>query len=283
MSPSPREATAEGPRSICICVDDFGMGHAINEAALVLAERERISAVGCMVRRAAWLSGARLLRRLDRQRTDIGLHLDLTRPAVPGGREPGLLRLLVAPRLRPAARLAIQAEIRTQLARFEDAMGRAPAFVDGHRHVHQFAGVRELLVAELARRYPGAPPWLRSTEPGWRHGSDGFKAAVIHGLGGAALATLAREHGIPTSRRLLGVYGFSGDGHAYRARLLAWLAVAARGDVLMCHPSLGRVPGDPHGPARMREYAVLRALALPAAGEPGAIRIAPLSAVLQGG
>ncbi|WP_398491597.1 ChbG/HpnK family deacetylase [Variovorax sp.] len=283
MSPSSREATAEGPRSICICVDDFGMGHAINEAALVLAERERISAVGCMVRRAAWLPGARLLRRLDRRRTDIGLHLDLTRPAVPGGREPGLLGLLVAPRLRPAARLGIQAEIRTQLARFEDAMGRAPAFVDGHRHVHQFAGVRELLVAELARRYPDAPPWLRSTEPGWRHGSDGFKAAVIHGLGGAALAALAREHGIPTSRRLLGVYGFSGDGQAYRARLLAWLAVAARGDVLMCHPSLGRVPGDPHGAARMREYAVLRALALPAAGEPGAIRIAPLSAVLQGG
>jgi hypothetical protein len=283
MNASPRDTAPEGTRPVCICADDFGMGHAINEAVLALVEHERLSAVGCMVRRAAWSSGARLLRRLDRQRTDIGLHLDLTPPAAPGGREPGLLGLLVAPRLRPAARQAIQAEIRTQLARFEDAMGRAPAFVDGHRHVHQFAGVRELLVAELARRYPDAPPWLRSTEPGWRRGSDGFKAGVIHRLGGAALAALAREHGIPTSRRLLGVYGFSGDGQAYRARLLAWLAVAGRGDVLMCHPSLGRVPGDPHGAARMREYAVLRALALPAAGEPGAIRIAPLSAVLQGG
>jgi predicted glycoside hydrolase/deacetylase ChbG (UPF0249 family) len=59
------------------------------------------------------------------------------------------------------------------LNRFEDAMGRAPAFIDGHRHVHQFPVVRALLVEEIARRYPVSPPWVRATAPGWRHGPSG--------------------------------------------------------------------------------------------------------------
>ena len=56
MNASPRDTAPEGTRPVCICADDFGMGHAINEAVLALVEHERLSAVGCMVRRAAWSS-----------------------------------------------------------------------------------------------------------------------------------------------------------------------------------------------------------------------------------
>jgi hypothetical protein len=45
----------------------------------------------------------------------------------------------------------------------------------------------------------------------------------------------------------------------------------------MCHPSAGILPGDPHGGARLREYAVLRGLVLAASG---GIALAPLSRCL---
>ncbi|REN21420.1 ChbG/HpnK family deacetylase, partial [Mycobacterium tuberculosis] len=96
----------------------------------------KISATSGMVRREAWLAGAKVLRRLDPAQFDAGLHLDLTRPARAGGPEPGLGGLLARTYTRTIFAPGLQADIRDQFTRFEDAMGRAPAFVDGHRHVH---------------------------------------------------------------------------------------------------------------------------------------------------
>jgi len=270
-------------RHLCVCADDFGMSPGINAAVLELAELGKISATSGMVRRGAWAAGARALRRLDATRLDVGLHLDLTRPDTPDGPEPGLAGLIARTYTRTVFSPVLHADIRDQFTRFEDAMGRAPAFVDGHRHVHQFPVVRELLVDEIVRRYPESPPWVRYTAPGAWSGPDRLKARVIHALGGARLAALAAEHGIPVSRRLLGVYDFTGDVQGYEARLADWLAACRTGDVLMCHPSTGIQPGDPHGSARMREYAVLRALSLPPQGQAGAIAITPLSQVFRRG
>ena len=75
---------SEPPRYLCICADDFGMSAGINSAVLDLAEQGKISATGGMVRREAWLAGARMLRRLDPAQFDAGLHLDLTRLARAG-------------------------------------------------------------------------------------------------------------------------------------------------------------------------------------------------------
>jgi len=268
---------SEALRYLCICADDFGMSAGINSAVFDLAEQGKISATSCMVRRDAWLTGTRMLRRIDPARFDAGLHLDLTRPARAGGTEPGLLGLLARTYTRTVFAPGLQADIRDQLTRFEDAMGRAPAFVDGHRHVHQFPVVRELLVEEIARRYAASPPWIRNTAPGVQHGPDRLKARVIHALGGAQLAALAAQRGIPMSSRLLGVYDFSGDMQRHEQRLSEWLAACRTGDVLMCHPSAGILPGDPHGGARLREYAVLRGLVLAASG---GIALAPLSRCL---
>ncbi|QNK65271.1 ChbG/HpnK family deacetylase [Variovorax sp. PAMC26660] len=265
-------------RYLCICADDFGMSTGINAAVLDLAAQGKISATSCMVRRSAWTDGAKALKRIDPARLDTGLHLDLTRPETADGFEPGLFGLLARTYTRTVFTPALHADIRDQLNRFEDAMGRAPAFVDGHRHVHQFPVVRDLLVEEIARRYPASPPWVRYTAPVWRHGPERLKAQVIHALGGARLAALARKRGIPVSRRLLGVYDFSGDTQGYEARLSEWLSGCRTGDVLMCHPSAGaNLPSDPHGSARLREYTALQRLAFPVQGRLGEVALAPLS------
>lgn len=266
-------------RSLCICADDFGLSAGVNTAVIDLVERGIVCATSGMVRRRAWLAGARALRRLDAGTFDAGLHLDLTRPEVSGGPEPALTGLVARTWTRTAFAPGLRADIRDQFSRFEDAMGRAPAFVDGHRHVHQLPMVRELLVEEIVRRYGASPPWLRHTAPGPGRGAERLKAGLIHALGAAGLSALAHRHGIPTSRRLLGVYDFEGDMQDHQQRLTAWIAASETGDVLMCHPSAGLTPGDPIGPARLREYAVLRDLVFPVRDADGAgeVVLAPLS------
>lgn len=276
---STHDGGAAAPRYLCLCADDYGMSHGINAAVLDLIDRGRLSATSCLVQRKAWQAGLAALRQVDPHRIDVGLHLDLTPPADPGGAEPGLASLLARSYSRTASRKRLHAAIASQLSRFEDGMGRAPAHVDGHRHVHQFPVVRQLLVNELARRYGGAAPWLRNTAPRAPHGSDGRKARIIHALGGEGLRRAAAWQSIPMSNALLGVYGFEGGASAYRQRLHAWLGVARSGDVLMCHPSAGDAGAMPHDEARRAEYAVLAEVQFPWTSPHGdLIALATLSA-----
>ncbi len=80
---------SEALRYLCICADDFGMSAGINSAVFDLAEQGKISAASCMVRRDAWLTGTRMLRRIDPARFDAGLHLDSRGPRVPVAPSPG--------------------------------------------------------------------------------------------------------------------------------------------------------------------------------------------------
>jgi predicted glycoside hydrolase/deacetylase ChbG (UPF0249 family) len=280
------DASAARPgieRHLCICADDFGMSAGINAAVVELAHLGKLSATGGMVRRGAWLQGARALRGLPPSQLDVGLHLDLTRPERIDGPEPGLARLLAATCTRTAAPRRLMDDIREQLTRFEDAIGRPPAFVDGHRHVHQLPVVRKLLVEEIWRRYSHSPPWLRNTMPGGALRREGLKAAAIHALGGRALQRQASSRKIPGSRGLLGVYDFAGDARSYRARLHGWLNTARTGDVLMCHPASDVSASHPHAVARVQEYDVLRTTDFPWHAGMGIVRPALLSRLLRQG
>jgi hypothetical protein len=265
VDPSPRaarlNADAPAPRLLCVCADDFGLHSGINAAVVELAHAGRISATSCMVKRGAWDAGAQALRRVGALQVDAGLHLDLTQPLPGRAGEPRLTGLLARSYLGLLGRAQVLREIRDQFARFEDGLGRPPAFVDGHRHVHQLPTVREVLVEEMSKRYgDSSPPWLRSTVPPRQHprALGGIKAELIFALGGARLLACAAERSIPASGRLLGVYDFSGTAQDYRNRLERWVDECRSGDVLMCHPSQGcRGPDDPIDPARRNEYAVL--------------------------
>lgn len=269
-------------RRLCICADDYGMSAGINAAVLHLAERGRISATGCMVLRSAWQVGARRLSAWSPLLLDTGLHLDLSHLPGRDGADSSLGRLIAACYLHTADRAWLRDQVRMQLSMFEDAMGRAPSFVDGHRHVHQLPMVRDVLMRELSERYPGQPPWLRSTAPE-RTARWPQKQALLFALGGRALRRQTRQQGIPTNGRLLGVYAFD-DAVPYRVLLKRWTEACEDRDVLMCHPSLSRLPSDPIAEARCREYRALNAFdpaAHAAAGSP--VAIMPLSQMSQRG
>ncbi len=275
-------------RAICIAVDDFGLHDGINAAALSLAEAGRAHAIGCMVGGAAWHAGSASLRRLDAHRIDLGLHLDLTEtPLQPWTVRP-LNALIGDSYLRRLDRATVRAAIRAQLDAFEQAIGRGPAFVDGHQHVHQLPVVRSELLAELAERYGWNRPWLRSTRrarareslrlQGWRSTA---KSWVIEQLGASGLASSARECGYAQNGRLMGVYDFQGGPERYAKRLAAWLAAARRGDLLMCHPSAATRQADPLIDARMAEFQVLSSAAFDALYIDAGVVLQPMSRILS--
>lgn len=243
------------PRRLAVCADDYGLGPAVDRGILALAAQGRITALSCLVTAPRWAVAGRALQDCP---AATGLHFNLTEgePLSPALRRqwprfPSLGALLaqaVLGRL-PAA---LADEFQAQLQRFVAVTGSAPAFVDGHQHVHALPGVRPLALA--AAQSLGLP--LRNTGrvlgPGFA-----FKRRVIEACGGRALAAEMRSRGLATAPALVGVYGF--DPHAdYRGLARGWLATAPDGALLFCHPALGDADaGDVIAAARAREMAYL--------------------------
>lgn len=255
-------------RWVC-CADDFALDAGAVDGIVDLIERGRVTATSALVDAPSWRAGARALP----AGADIGLHLNLTEPVAAGiGPVWPLGELILRCRAGALPRAAIADAIERQLDAFEEALGRSPDYVDGHQHVHQFAGVREALLAALGRRYGRPGPWLRSTRPPPAERSA--KARFIAALGDRALRRLAARAGRATSGWLVGVYGFGGRPADYAARLHRWMQEGPDGSVLMCHPSRAAQPGDPIGGARAAEYAVLGGADFPAALAAAGIELA---------
>ncbi|HQQ70207.1 MAG TPA: ChbG/HpnK family deacetylase [Alicycliphilus sp.] len=244
-------------RRITLCADDFALHPLVDEAVVQLAQAGRLSATSCMSTAPRWRAAAPQLLPL-RGRIQLGLHFNLTEGHGGAHAAHSLGQVLAAAYLRRLAPAQLRDAWRRQLDAFEDAIGGAPDFIDGHQHVHQLPGVREALLAELQQRYAGrAMPWVRSTVPAgslWRDP----KAAVIAALGGWQATRLLRRAGVPMNRGFGGVYGFDApSAEAYGARMQAWLAQARDGSLLMCHPAAAEVPGDAIGAQRPVEFAYL--------------------------
>jgi predicted glycoside hydrolase/deacetylase ChbG (UPF0249 family) len=234
-------------KRVVVCADDFGMSAPVDAGILGLARTGRVTAVGCLAEAPAFVADAAALAATG---VATGLHLDLTDGF--GGAPPAGLGSIIARSYAGALQPgAVRRRLTAQLDAFERALGRAPQFVDGHRHVHQLPVVRTQLLDELAQRYPGRPPLIRSTvSRRWR----GAKAAVIQALGGAALERAVAARGFPRNADFCGVYGFEPTAR-YRELARGWLGSIADGGLLMCHP--GQASSDGLSAARVAELAYL--------------------------
>ncbi|MFV3129997.1 ChbG/HpnK family deacetylase [Niveispirillum sp. KHB5.9] len=236
-------------RPIRVIADDYALSPGVSDGILDLARAGRLSGTGAMVPSPRWKADAvRLLDTPDGFAT--GLHLTLTgalsplgpMPSLcPGGRFPTLSRWLALSHAgllsSGAAKAELAAEIGRQLDAFEDAMGRAPHFVDGHQHLHLLPGIRPLLLDAITRRYAPGTVWLRDcAEPAGRilhRGVTVGKALFIAALA-RGLAAQAAARAIPTNRGFAGIYGFIGDFPALMARFLDG---SPAGGVIMVHPA----------------------------------------------
>ena len=157
-------------RPLILCADDYALSPGVTRGILDALAKGRLNATGAMTNRPLWKEAAPYVAAFV-DHADIGLHLNLTFGA-PLGLMPTLAPAGVFPKLRPFLKAAragrlpgdeVRAEIARQLDAFEDALGRAPDFVDGHQHVQVLPGVRDWLLEELVRRGLAGRIWLRDS------------------------------------------------------------------------------------------------------------------------
>jgi predicted glycoside hydrolase/deacetylase ChbG (UPF0249 family) len=270
---------------IAMCVDDLGLHEGVLQAAMQLQGEGLVSAASALVDGPCWVEAAAWLRDCDPARMEAGLHFNLTEPlgAVP---DQSLLRLIARAQMRLLDLVALQAEFERQLDRFERDVGREPEFVDGHRHVHQLPGVREVIVHVLGTRYArkAGRPWLRRCampSGATRHRDAGrMKARVVQAMGAHALHTLASVWGFEQNRCLLGARRFADASFA--AAFEDWIASARTGDLLVCHPSAATLRPDALIVARIEEFHFLREQAVQILLRHG-VRVVPMRAIFARG
>ncbi len=244
-----------------VCADDVGLVDGVADAVVSLAARGRLSAASCVTNGPGWPRAAAVLAAAEAS-LELGLHFNLSE-GEPRSAElrahwptlPGLARLLVLAHLRRLPIAAIGAEFLAQAEAFTGGIGRAPAFVDGHQHVHALPGIRRVVLDVIAT-WPGRPA-VRNTGRLLGPGAD-FKRAVIEASGGRALRRDLVARGIPHNRDLLGAYDFAAVDYGRLVR--GWLAESTReGSLLFCHPCTAAIDGadDPIAAARRREATYL--------------------------
>jgi len=233
---------------IVLCADDFGLSPGISEGILELVDAGRLSAVSCLTTSPCFLDYAEKLK-LHSERIEIGLHLVLT-DLKPLGSLPSLTTDGALPQMRELfakallghlAKHDIAVELGRQIDAFIGVIGRAPDFIDGHHHIHQLPGIRDIVLDLIEKRFKSSLPWMRvcSEKPFTllRRGVSIGRGVAI-GWFGAALRRRATQRGLRVNNGFSGVYDFS-DRVPYSQLFERFTLDLRAGSLIMCHP--GRV------------------------------------------
>jgi hypothetical protein len=260
--------TAEEPRRIWLCADDYGIAPGVSHAIRDLAEGGRLNATSVMVLSPNFdRAEAAALDRLNAsgRKVAIGLHFTLTAPFRPLALKFTPLKgdtfLPIGATMRKAVlrqldRDALADEAVAQLEAFAAAFGRPPDFVDGHQHVHLFPQVRDAVLGAVKEAAPGA--WMRQCGSVTPASLADPKAMVLDAFS-RGFVRRAREAGVAVNPAFAGTYSFRADAD-FAALFPHFLDRLPAGGVIMSHPGvvdaeLERL--DPLTTLREREYAYL--------------------------
>jgi chitin disaccharide deacetylase len=218
----------------------------VSRGILRLLEHGRISGAGAMTNQLHWKGWSHAFRSFEGQR-DLGLHLNLTlgKPLTamphfaPTGNFPtiGAITKMAFTFNLPTEEL--RDEIEAQLEAFENAVGSAPDYIDGHQHVHGLPGVRSVLLKLLKVRYTkGKKPWLRNSSDDissiTKRGRLIRKALTVRGLT-TGFGFAASRAGFLTNDGFAGFSQFN-PRNDYAADFASYLIAAGPRHLVMCHP-----------------------------------------------
>lgn len=279
--------------SFCLCADDYALSPGVSRGILEALDAGRLSATSVMTTRPSWPEGARGLRPF-KVKADVGLHLNLTlgtplgdMPAfAASGRLPDIRHVIKAARKMELPLGEIAAEISRQLDTFCGHFGSAPAFVDGHQHVHILPQIRSSLFACFEQRGLSGKIWLRTSydRPSriLRRGGEMAKALGIAWLA-RGFAGEAAAHGFLTNDGFAGFSAFD-PGQSYEADFARYLRAPGRRHLIMCHPGYcdeALVAADSVTLSRERELRFLLSPAFTDMLERKGARLARLSGALS--
>ncbi len=241
------------PRLV-VCADDYAFTPGISRGIRELLAARRISATSVMTGCEHWPAEAMSLRAVAGE-ADIGLHVTLTdqRPlgSMPRFAQDGRFPpMAVVYKMGLARRLPldeIRSEIERQVAAFIEHYGAPPAHIDGHHHIQQLPGVRDI-VLEIARRVGGGRTWVRSGREDARlileRGVATSKALFIAMLG-RSMRRRARQRQVPVNLGFSGAYDFQHESRPLDELFGRFILRAGDNMLVMCHP--GYVDDMPAG------------------------------------
>jgi chitin disaccharide deacetylase len=233
------------PTRLVVCADDYGLTPGVSRAIRELLAARRISATSVMAASEFWPAEAPALKAVAAG-ADIGLHVTLTdhiplgpMPSfAPSGRFPAMGAIYKAGLTRRLPLDEIGAEIERQITGFITHFGAAPAHIDGHHHIHQLPGIRDLVV-DAAKRLGSGKIWVRSCrEPPhriWRRGIAAGKSLTLSTLA-TGIERRARRAGVPVNHGFSGAYEFIAEKRPVSELFERFVANAGDNALVMCHP-----------------------------------------------
>lgn len=157
MANAPHPVQPAAARHLIVNADDLGHSPMINAGIFEAHRRGIISSATLMVNLPDALEIPAALA--DHPNLGVGLHFNLCRgePVAPRGDVPSLLGAGgefihdpdVAVARASVAQIAI--ELRAQLDRFHQLIGRLPTHCDAHKHINRYPAVLEVLLTESER------------------------------------------------------------------------------------------------------------------------------------
>lgn len=138
----------DGARLLVVNADDFGISPGVNRGIIEAHVDGVVTSASAMTRWPAAGHAAQLAR--DHPSLGVGLHVDLGEWIYHDQSWRPLYEVV-----QPGDPLAVEREIRDQLAEFRRLFGRDPDHLDSHQHVHREDPARTILLA-LGREL-GAP------------------------------------------------------------------------------------------------------------------------------
>lgn len=233
------------PTRIVVCADDYGLTPGVSRAIRELIAARRISATSVMTGSEFWPFEAAALKAVAAD-ADIGLHVTLTdqRPIgpmptfAPDGRFPPLAVVFRAGLLRRLPLGEIEVEIERQVEAFIRHFGAPPAHIDGHHHMHQLPGVRDIVV-RIAARIGKGRSWVRSCAERHtviaRRGIAPLKTAIIAALG-PGVVRRAKAAAVPFNLGFSGAYDFAHEKRPLADLFARFLDDLGPNGLVMCHP-----------------------------------------------
>jgi len=250
-------------KRIVLCADDYGQAPAVSDGILALVQKERLSAVSCLVTPPFWGAAAVALGSVAGQ-IDTGLHFNLTQGEALstayretyGDHFMSLGTLMARSMLRQLNQQVILAECEAQLQAFQAKMGHLPHFIDGHQHVHQFPVIREAFLSIYEQHLRSHGAYVRLSKPLVKSYKD-IKHLVILLSGALAFERQLKNRAIPHNTSFAGAYSFK-DSADYKAHFNQALDDVKEGGLIMCHPGFAGVDrSDPIAASRYDEYLYL--------------------------
>ncbi len=258
-------------RRIAICADDFALSEPVSRGILDLAANGRLTAIAAMTAGARWPQAWQHLREIP-ERVALGLHLNFVEgKGLADGRPlPGAALLAARTATFSIPHQALAREIAAQWQAFEDLAGRAPDFVDSHRHVHVLPPLRELVLDAVKRHGGGIV--VRNLFPAFGPRNSAAKRLALRLLGAPALARRLGAAGLAANTAFGGLQDFA-DADRIAADWQAMLGELPDGALVACHPANRLDQGDPIGVFRLAEFAWLASPAFAQACRDGGIEL----------